>query len=155
THVNYAVTYSYDVFGDRVQQVAWTSGTGVVTTRFAYDGADVWADLDGSNNVLARYVDGDGTDQILARVVSAGQPNAGVGWYLTDRQGSVRDLVDSSGVVQDHLDYDGYGKVSESNPSVGDRYKYTGREYESNTGLQYNRDRYYDPATGRWLEPDP
>jgi RHS repeat-associated protein len=67
----------------------------------------------------------------------------------------VRDLTNASGVVQDHLDYDGFGKATESNTSFGDRYKYTGREYDSTTGLQYNRTRYYDPATGRWTSEDP
>ncbi|GIW79459.1 MAG: hypothetical protein KatS3mg105_1266 [Gemmatales bacterium] len=34
------------------------------------------------------------------------------------------------------------------------RYRFTGREFDSETGLQYHRDRYYDPATGRWLTED-
>src|SRR5262249_27580244 len=32
---------------------------------------------------------------------------------------------------------------------------WTGREYDSETGLQYNRARYYDPKTGRWTSQDP
>jgi RHS repeat-associated protein len=115
----------------------------------------VWADLSGSNQLLARYVYGDGADQILARVVSAGQPNAGVSWYLTDAEGSVRDQTNASGVVQDHLDYDGFGNVTESNKAFGDRYKYTWAEYDHNTGLQRNGERYYNPATGTWMSQDP
>ena len=30
-----------------------------------------------------------------------------------------------------------------------------GREADSETGLQYNRARYYDPKVGRWLSQDP
>src|SRR5205823_1341023 len=30
-----------------------------------------------------------------------------------------------------------------------------GREYDSESGLQFNRARYYDPRTGRWTSLDP
>ncbi|GIW80237.1 MAG: hypothetical protein KatS3mg105_2044 [Gemmatales bacterium] len=35
------------------------------------------------------------------------------------------------------------------------RYRFTGREFESITGFQYHRARYYDPGTGRWTSQDP
>src|SRR5262249_29957590 len=40
-------------------------------------------------------------------------------------------------------------------PASTGRYAWTGRERETETGLQYNRARYYDPATGRWVSQDP
>src|SRR5262249_42997262 len=90
TTTTLTVTYTYDVLGDRVQQDKWKSGGSTVTTRFAYDGENVWADMDGGNSLQVRYLYSDGVDQILARTVSTGQPNAGVAWYLADRLGSVR-----------------------------------------------------------------
>src|SRR5262249_46173428 len=95
----------------------------------------------------------DATDQILTRTVASG-PNAGVSFYLTDNLGSVRDLVNASGQVKDHLDYDGFGNVTEVSPSYGDRIKFTARWYDPDTGLQYNRARWYQPSTGKWLTPD-
>ena len=89
----------------------------------------------------------------MARISTSGGIAA---WYLTDRLGSVRDLTDATGAVQDTITYDGYGNVlSETNPSFGDRYKFTAREFDSATGLQYNRARYYDPTIGRWTSQDP
>jgi RHS repeat-associated protein len=35
------------------------------------------------------------------------------------------------------------------------RYLYTAREFDATTGLQYNRNRWYDAHTGRWLSEDP
>jgi RHS repeat-associated protein len=35
------------------------------------------------------------------------------------------------------------------------RYQYTGRDWDADSGLQYNRLRWYDPATGRWVSEDP
>jgi RHS repeat-associated protein len=154
-NVSLAVTYAYDVSSRRVEQDKWATGGTVTVTRFAYDGQNVWADLDGSNNILVRYLYGGTADQILARVASPGQPNAGAAYYLVDRLGSVRDLADNTSAVQDHMDYNGFGNATESNASFGDRYKFTGREFDGDTGLQYNRARYLDPRTGRWMAGDP
>jgi RHS repeat-associated protein len=149
------VTYTYDVFGDRVQEAKWKQSTGTVTTRFHYDGQDVWADTDGGNALKARYLRGDEVDQVFARTEASGQPNPGVAWYLTDRQGSVRDLMDATQALRDHLDYDGYGNATESNSAFGDRYKFTGREFDADTGLGYYRRRTYDAKQGRFESQDP
>lgn len=147
------VTYTYDVFGNRLQQTTYTASTGTSTVqRYGYNGQNVWVDLDGSNHLETRYLDGDAVDQILARVSANGL----VAWYLTDHLGSVRDLMNNAGGIIDHRDYDAFGNiVSETNPAAGDRYGYTGREFEITTGLQYNRARYYDPENGRWTSEDP
>ena len=92
------------------------------------------------------------SDELFARINSGGL----AAWYLADRLGSVRDLVSASGAVIDHLDYDVFGNItSESSSSNGDRYKWTGRELDIATGLQYNRARVYDSSTGRFEAQDP
>jgi RHS repeat-associated protein len=91
-------------------------------------------------------------DEVFARVSAGGV----AAWYLTDRLGSVRELVDGYGSLQDEVAYDGFGKLlSETNPGFGDRWKYTGREWESETGLYYYRARQYDAVTGRFTSEDP
>ena len=53
--------------------------------------------------------------------------------------------------IRDEITYDGFGHITnETNPAYGGRYKFTGREFDVETGLQYNRARYYDATTGRW-----
>jgi RHS repeat-associated protein len=144
-------TYVYDALRNRVEKDVWTTGAGLVVTRFAYDGQNVWADLNSSNQLQTRRLYLDGVDQVFARISSGGT----AAWYLTDRQGSIRDISDNSGNVIDHLDYDGFGTVTnETQPTNGDRYKWTGREFDSETGLQYNRARYYAGGVGRWTTQD-
>ncbi len=173
-------TYVYDVFGNRLEEDVWTPSSGTTVSRFAYmtlpsplrgegqgegssagtgaqGGAgqgvqEIWADLNGSNNFETRYLHGDAVDQLFARVSAAGA----AAWYLTDHEGSVTNLTDASGNLQDTITYDGYGNVTtESNSSFGDRFKYTGQELDSETGLQYNRARYYSATVGRWTSQDP
>ncbi len=147
-------TFTYDAVGERVAEQDWTSGGGGTTTRFVLDGSNVAVDLDGSNNALVRYLYGAGVNQILTRTV-AGGANAGPWVYLTDNQGSVRDLVNWSGQVEDHLDYSGYGVVTETNAAVGSRYGYDGYQYQVTLGLDYTWARWYNPSAGAWTTQDP
>jgi RHS repeat-associated protein len=146
-------TYLYDAYGSRLEKDVWTQSSGTTTTtRFAYDGQNDYADLDSGNNLVTRRVYGDAVDQLFARESSLGT----VAWYLTDRLGSVRDITDVSSVVLDHIDFDGFGNITnETSSSSGDRYKWTCRELDTETGLQFNRARYYDAKPGRWTDQDP
>jgi RHS repeat-associated protein len=144
-------TYTYDPMGNRLEKDVYSQSSGTTTvTRFAYLDQNSFADLNSSNQVQTRRLYFDGVDQLFARINSSGT----AAWYLTDRLGSVRDLTDNTGAVQDQITYDGFGNATETNSSFGDRYKFTGRETDSESGLQYNRDRFYDPKVGRWLSRD-
>ena len=110
---------------------------------------DVFADLNGSNQVQVRYLRGDGVDETDARTSSG----AAVVWYLPDHLGTIRDITNSTGSVVDHLDYDGFGNTS-TTPTGGDRCLFTSREYDSESGLYYGRQRYYNPSLGRWQSED-
>jgi RHS repeat-associated protein len=107
-----------------------------------------------------RYLHGPLVDQVLAQEdVAAGPGNENVDWLLADHQGTVRDIVrwdDTAGetVTVTHFTYDTFGNVT-SGDTTQTRYLYTGRDWDADTGLQYNRARWYDPATGRWVSEDP
>jgi RHS repeat-associated protein len=147
------VDYGYDVFGDRVEEDVIIPGAGTTTQRFAYgEDGTLWADMNGTGALQTRYLNGDAVDEVLARESAGGA----VAWYLTDDEGSVRDLVNNSGAVIDQIAYDAFGNVTaESAPTAGDRFKYTGSQYDAAVGLYYNVNRYYDPRTGVWTTQDP
>ena len=75
----------YDALGDRIEEDYYNGSTTQVT-RFAYDGQNVWADLDGSNNLVTRRLFLDTVDSVTARISASGT----VAWYLLDRLGSIR-----------------------------------------------------------------
>ena len=75
-------------------------------------------------------------------------------WPLTDNLGTVRDLAKQDGTIAAHYQYDSYGIVKSGDTSLT-RYLFTSRELDTDTGLQYNRARWYDPTVGRWISEDP
>ncbi len=65
---------------------------------------------------LAMFLRDDTIDQIFARIEEA-TPDDLVYWLLTDRQGSVRDVVDNSGVVKDTIVYNSFGNITSKTDS--------------------------------------
>ena len=141
-----SVSYAFDALGNRLQRQQTVGGV-TTTQRFAYDGGDVWADLDGSDAVTARRVFGDGPDEVLARLDAGGA----VAWYGTDRMGSVRTVFDNSGSVIASSDFDAFGGLIGG--ALADRYGYTGREHDVLTGQRYHHARVADGH--RWTSEDP
>ncbi len=141
------IQYLYDPFDDRIGSVVNGEATYSI-----YDNGHVWKDFNSSGIVVASYLFGQEVDEILARY----QPSDGMVSQLADRLGSVKDHIDSTGKAINHIDYDSFGKiVAETNPSIADRFKFTGREYNTTTGLYNFRARTYDPRTGRFMSQDP
>ena len=152
--VTESVAYTYDAYDRRIAKVIDADGAGpatVTTERMVYDGNNIALTFDGTGAQTHRYLYGPGVDQVLAD-----ETPTSVNWALVDNQGSVRDVIDSNGQVLNHIVYDSYGQVtSETNASFDFRFGYTGRERDRETGLQYNRARYYDPSTGAFIGQDP
>ena len=116
----------------------------------------------GAWKLTNRYLYGEAVDLVLA---DEQLPSGGIGltsistttgnvlWPLFDQLGSVRDAVDSNGVIRQHLVFDSFGnRLSETDyntsgvviPStdpaaVDELFGYTGREWDSDVKLQYNR----------------
>ncbi|MDB9440212.1 hypothetical protein PN497_02285 [Sphaerospermopsis kisseleviana CS-549] len=149
------VEYTYDVNNRRLAKSIDADGSGAATPtveRYVYDGQNIALTFDGNGTQTHRYFYGTGVDQILADENGQGQ----VLWTLTDNQGTVRDLVDGTGTVQNHITYDSFGKItSQTNPVFTTIFAYTGREFDGETGQYYYRARYYDQNVGRFIGEDP
>jgi RHS repeat-associated protein len=147
--------FTYDVEGRRVGSWVDADGAGPeepdqVWTVF--DGVNPYMDFDGDGLLKTRYLYGPGIDELFARIGSGEDPQ----WYLADRLGSVRQIVDGAGTILDDIVYDSFGGIlSETNPAQGDRFKFTGREFSPELGIYYYRARWYDPSSGRFISQDP
>jgi RHS repeat-associated protein len=148
------IVYTYNSLGERVGETVTVGGTSTVT-KFAYDlDGNVAATFDGSNNLTGTYVYGQAVDQLLAQEDGSGNVN----WMTTDRDQSVRDVVQYNGTtsVVDHIDYNSFGvTISESNPSAAHIDGYAGYVNDLALGMLETQSRIYNPSTGEFISQDP
>ncbi|MGB7621534.1 MAG: RHS repeat-associated core domain-containing protein, partial [Terriglobia bacterium] len=135
-----AATYSYDGDGRRVKKVV-----GSATTVLVYDARG----------------------QMVAEYSNQAPPTSGGTSFLTaDHLGSTRLVTDSTGAVIARHDYapfgeeitsviGGRGGVTGYGVDEGLRQKFTGKERDTETGLDYFGARYYGSSMGRFTSPDP
>jgi len=138
------VTFRYDPFGRRIQKSSSSA-----TTNFLYDGSNSLEEVDTSGNVLARYTGTQNMDEPLAML------RAGVtSYYHADGLGSITSLSNAAGSVANTYTYDSFGNLTAPTGSITNPFRYTAREFDSETNLYFYRARYYDPATGRFHNED-
>ncbi len=137
------VRYVYDALGRRVRRHFAGSKE---NTKYTYDGLDVV--LDDDLGVTTKYQNGLGIDNKLE--LATGSTSK---YFLQDHLGSTIGLTNSSGSITESNSYDSFG--TPSNPTFSSRYGFTGREFDSFSGLQYSRARFYDPKIGGFVSEDP
>ena len=142
------VTFKYDPFGRRIQKIFITGTT--TTTNYLYDGDHDIEELNASGTIVARYLQGRNVDEPLAESRSST-----TSFYEADGLGSITSLTNSSGAIANSYTYDSHGNLTATSGSVVNPFQYTGRDFDSETGLRYYRARYYDATTGRFLTEDP
>ena len=139
------VSFKYDPFGRRTYKSS-SAGTSV----FAFDGDNLIEETNASGGVVARYSQGLNIDEPLAMLRSGA-----TSYYQADGVGSVTSLSNGAGAVAQNYTYDSFGNVIASSGSVVNNFRYTAREFDTETGLYYYRARYYDPTSGRFITEDP
>ena len=142
-------TAGYD--GDGLRQSATSTPTGgsATTEDFIWDvSGSLPRPLMDSTNA---YIYGPGTTPIEQVNLSTGT----IHYLVSDRLGSVRGIVSSSGALTATTSYDAWGSPQTS----GGLTSYTpigyAGAYTDPTGLLYLIARYYDPATGQFISVDP
>ncbi len=138
-------SFKYDPFGRRIYK-STSSGTSV----FAYDGDNLIEETNSSGAAVARYVETRDVDEPLAMLRSAA-----TSYYDADGVGSITSLSNAAGALAQTYTFDSFGNLTASTGSLVNPFRYTAREFDSETNLQFSRARYYDPATGRFLSEDP
>lgn len=138
-------TFRYDPFGRRIQK----SGP-LGTTNYLYDDSNLIEEVDSGGNLISRYTHSPGIDEPLAQLRSGS-----TSYYDADGLGSITSLTASTGTILGTYGYDAFGSLIGSTGSTTNSFRYTGREFDAETGLFEYRNRYYDPSTGRFISEDP
>jgi RHS repeat-associated protein len=90
------------------------------------------------------------------RMRKGGPPAAGAtSFNEQDGLGSATSLSNGAGALANTYTFDSFGKLTASSGSIINPFRYTAREFDSETSLYFYRARYYDPVTGRFLSEDP
>lgn len=137
------VAYGYDGEGRRVKKSV-TAGATTTVTYFIYDGS-------GS----------------LAQEIGGSPQTSGVRYLTADQLGTTRVITDGAKAVKARCDYMPFGQVLLANQSTGQRsvipeyacgedvrQKFTGKERDAETGLDYFGARYMSATQGRFTSPD-
>jgi RHS repeat-associated protein len=78
-------------------------------------------------------------------------------YYHCDHLGTPRELTDETGALRWSATYKTWGNLlkSATGPNVQQNLRFQGQYFDEETGLHYNRFRYYDPDVGRFVGQDP
>jgi RHS repeat-associated protein len=146
--------YQYDPFGRRIRKE-----TAQGATWFQYSDEGVAAEY-AANGALQRiygYLPGERWGRTPLWQARAD----GTGWqvytYHVDLAGLPVRMTDRSGAVVWSLRSDAFGasEIIEAQAGVDNPLRYPGQYRDTETGINYNWHRSYQPATGRYLEWDP
>jgi RHS repeat-associated protein len=150
--------YLYDASGQRVKKLVRKQGGQIEMTVYI-DGVFeyqriVQGGVTRENNTL-HVMD----NQSRIALVRVGDPfpddtTPAVKYHLGDHLGSSNVVVDDVGGWVNREEYTPYGETSFGS-FARKRYRFTGKERDEESGLNYHGARYYAPWLGRWISTDP
>ena len=136
-------TYTYNGDGLRM-----TKTSGATTEKFVWD----------TNESTPQLLADGGADYIYGPtglpIEQVGSGDA-VDYYFHDAIGSTRALLTSSGSIGATFTYGAYGSTTSNTGSATTPFQFAGGYRDSESGLYYLINRYYDPSTGQFLTVDP
>jgi len=76
-------------------------------------------------------------------------------YFINDHLGRPVKMIDEDKNIVWEADYLPFGKALVTTNMIENDFRFPGQVHDPETGLHYNWHRYYDPAIGRYLRPDP
>ncbi|MGJ5817125.1 RHS repeat domain-containing protein [Paludibaculum fermentans] len=165
TSSTYPTNLTYDAENRMVS--AQTSASGTMTAQYDGEGRRVKRTVNGVETVYVH----DAMERLVQEYGGGTDTAAGRQYFVADHLGSTRLTLNENGVVQARSDYLPFGQEIE--PGLGDRtaalgyqskvvadadrqrMRFTGKERDAETGLDYFGARYFSGAQGRFTSPDP
>ncbi len=148
-HNNQRIHYVYDPLGRRI---AKSSEAGV--THFLWMDDVLMYESTQKNNVRLSeklYLFEPGTFKPLAFV-----ENQQIYHYHLDHLGTPQEITDAKGNIIWAVSFKAYGNLAVAYENqIENNLRFQGQYFDAETGLHYNRFRYYDPNCGRFINQDP
>jgi RHS repeat-associated protein len=137
-------TYTYDADGNRVEK-----SNGSMGAIYWYMSPGIVAESDLTGALKSEYVFFDGE-----RVARKDFPGNAVSYYFSDHLKTASVITDAVGNITEDEDYYPWGGELQFVNNDSNHYKFTGKERDGETGLDYFGARYYGNWLGRWMSPD-
>ena len=137
-------TYTYDADGNRVKKSNGSTGT-----LYWYMTPGIVAESDLSGTLKAEYVFFDGE-----RVARKDFPSNAVSYYFSDHLKTASVITDAAGNIKSESDFYPWGGELQFVNNDSNHYKFTGKERDAETQLDYFGARYYSNGLGRWVSAD-
>jgi RHS repeat-associated protein len=137
--------YTYDDDGNRVEKSS--AGTG---TLYWYMSPGIVAESDLLGNLQSEYVFFDGE-----RVARKDFPGLAVSYYFSDHLKTTDVVTDAQGNIKNESDFYPWGGELQFSNNDSNHYKFTGKERDAETQLDYFGARYYGSSLGRFVQADP
>ncbi|MFY1614306.1 RHS repeat domain-containing protein [Macellibacteroides fermentans] len=161
TENNYMATFTYNGSNDRSKMEIKRYNNSQILRYYLNGSHEVDVTPAGEKERL--YLGGDAYSAPAVLVKESGSWN--VYYICRDHLGSITQITNGSGVMQQELSYDAWGRLRnpgtlavyapDTEPTLFLGRGYTGHEHLTMFGLVNMNARLYDPAVGRFLSPDP
>ncbi|MFE9479918.1 RHS repeat-associated core domain-containing protein [Streptomyces spororaveus] len=156
--------YLYDALGRRIakQRLSADSSSVAEEVTFTWDGDTLIEQVThthGSRETVALTWDHDGVKpvtQVERRLLDQAEIDSRFFAIATDLIGTPRELVDEQGNVAWHTRTTLWGITTWNRDATAyTPLRFPGQYFDPESELHYNRHRHYDPASGRYVSPDP
>ena len=161
TENDYMATFTYNGSNDRSKMEIKRYNNSQILRYYLNGSHEVDVTPAGEKERL--YLGGDAYSAPAVLVKESGSWN--VYYICRDHLGSITQITNGSGVMQQELSYDAWGRLRnpgtlavyapDTEPTLFLGRGYTGHEHLTMFGLVNMNARLYDPAVGRFLSPDP
>ncbi|MDR8372533.1 DUF6531 domain-containing protein [Pseudomonas lactis] len=142
-------SYRYDPFGRRISKTVDDK-----TTEFFWQGDKLIAEHHAERH--RSYLYEPDSFRPLALLEGFG-PHATTPYhYQLDHLGTPQELTSPDGEIVWSAHYRAYGQIARLDVGkIDNPLRFQGQYFDAESGLHYNRHRYYNPDIGRYLTPDP
>ncbi len=145
-------TYTYDAQNRRVEKILSDK-----TITYIYNNNQVIQEYE-NDTLTNSYIYASYIDDPIAYTY-----NNNTYYYVKDRQYSIQAITNSSGQIVESYSYSSFGIMTMKDQNGGIIFKsnvnntitFTGRRYDSESGLYYYRNRMYSAELGRFISKDP
>lgn len=147
------INLKYDPMGNRIYKASSIAGNRKYIVDIVGDLPVILMELDATDYTFKKaYIYANA--QVLAQY--DGSPlTANKYFYLHDRLGSVRKLINQNGAVVVMYTYNPFGETIETDGVFDNAFRFTGQYYDSEIGQYYLRARQYDAYLSRFIGRDP